>query len=390
MDFELTEEQRELRETVREFADRECAPRAAEWDRAGVVTADHEQLEKQLVSLGLYGLALPEAYGGGGQDLLTAVLCAEQLARISPLAAAGIFESNFGPVRVIEQFGSEDQKRRWIPAVCAGETEISIGMSEPDAGSALTDLRTRATLTDSGWAINGLKSWCTGGGHSRAYLVYCRMSDERGAKGIGGVLVEKDTPGFTFGPQESYMGMRGFPSCELKFDDCVVPESNVIVPPGEFAHLMAAFNIERVGNSTMALGIATGALELAVEYAKSRTTFGRPICERSVIQQMVAEMAVRVDAARLLVYRAAANADRGLVEIKEASMAKVFANETAKAVTDMAMEVFGAAGYSTANPIERMLRDSRGWPIAGGTLQIQRLTIASAVFGRRFDQRQAG
>lgn len=389
MDFELTQEQRELQQTVREFADRECAPRAAEWDRAGRITADHAEVERRIVELGLYGLALPEAFGGGGQDLLTAVLCAEQLARISPLVAAGVFESNFGPVRVIEQFGSEEQKRRWLPAVCAGETEISIGMSEPDAGSALTDLRTRATPADGGWVLNGMKSWCTGGGHSRAYVVYCRMSDEPGARGIGGVLVEKGAPGFSFGPQESYLGLRGFPSSELRFENCLVPEADVVVRPGEFANLMAAFNIERVGNSTMALGIATGALELAVEYAKTRTTFGRPICERGAIQQMVADMAVRVDAARLLVYRAAANADRGLAATKETSIAKVFANETAKAVTDMALEVFGAAGYSTASPIERMLRDSRGWPLAGGTLQIQRLIIASAVFGRRFDQRQA-
>jgi len=389
MDFDLTPEQRELQQTVRDFADRECVPLAAEWDRAGALTGGHDRLERRLVDLGLHGLALPEAYGGGGQDLLTAVVCTEQLARISPLVAAGVFESNFGPVRVIEQFGTEDQKRRWLPAVCAGETEISIGMSEPDAGSALTDLRTRAVRADGAWKLNGLKSWCTGGGHSRAYFVYCRMSEARGARGIGGVLVRKGTPGLTFGAQESYLGLRGFPSSELRFDDCAVADDDVVVRPGEFANLMAAFNIERVGNSTMALGIATGALELAVEHAKTRTTFGRPICERGAIQQMVADMAVRVDAARLLVYRAAANADRGLAAMKETSMAKVFANETAKAVTDMALEIFGAAGYSTAGPIERMLRDSRGWPIAGGTLQIQRLAIASAVFGRRFDQRQA-
>lgn len=388
MDFQLTDEQQRLQEAVRAFADSECAPRAAAWDREGRVP--EPDIERQMIEMGLYGMALPEAYGGGGQDLLTAIVCIEQLARVSPLAAAGVFESNVGPVRVIDRFGTAEQKQRWLPAVCRGETEISIGMSESEAGSALTDLRTKAEKVAGGWKLNGVKAWCTGGGHSRAYLVYCRMSEDRGARGIGGILVEKGAPGFSFGAQERFMGLHGFPSSDLIFENCVVPDENVVVRAGEFGRLMDCFNIERCGNATMALGIATGALEYATRYALERKTFGRPIAERGAIQQMVADMATRVDAARLLVYRAAANAGRGLASMKEASMAKLFANETAKQVTDQAMEILGGAGYSAEHPIERMLRDSRGWPIAGGTLQIQRLTIASAVFGRRFDQRLGG
>ena len=388
MDFRLTEEQIRLQQTVRTFADEVCAPRAAAWDRDGRVP--EPEIERQMIDLGLYGLTLPEPYGGGGQDLLTAVLCIEQLARVSPLAAAGVFESSVGPVRVIERFGTDEQKQKWLPRVCRGETEISIGMSESEAGSALTDLRTRAEKTAGGWKLNGVKAWCTGGGHSRAYLVYCRMSEDRGAKGIGGILVEKGTPGLRFGAQERFMGLRGFPSCDLVFEDCVVPDDNVVVRAGEFARLMDCFNIERCGNATMALGIATGALEIATRYALERKTFGRPIAERGAIQQMIADMATRVDAARLLVYRAASNAGQGIAAMTEASMAKLFANETAKQVTDQAMEILGGVGYSAEMPIERMLRDSRGWPIAGGTLQIQRLTIASAVLGRRFDQRLGG
>jgi len=388
MDFRPTDEQIRLQQTVRSFADEVCAPRAAAWDREGRVP--EPEIERQMIDLGLYGLTLPEPYGGGGQDLLTAVLCIEQLARVSPLAAAGVFESSVGPVRVIERFGTDGQKQKWLPRVCRGETEISIGMSESEAGSALTDLRTRAEKTADGWKLNGVKAWCTGGGHSRAYLVYCRMGEERGAKGIGGILVEKGTPGLRFGAQERFMGLRGFPSCDLVFEDCVVPDDNVVVRAGEFAHLMDCFNIERCGNATMALGIATGALEIATRYALERKTFGRPIAERGAIQQMIADMATRVDAARLLVYRAASNAGQGVAAMKEASMAKLFANETAKQVTDQAMEILGGVGYSAEMPIERMLRDSRGWPIAGGTLQIQRLTIASAVLGRRFDQRLGG
>jgi alkylation response protein AidB-like acyl-CoA dehydrogenase len=385
MDFKLSEEQQLLQRTVRDFADRECKELAAQWDRDGLIP-DHTIVDK-FVGLGLIGMCLPTKYGGGGQDLLSAIVCIEQLARISPLCAAAVFESNVGPVRVIEMFGSEAQKERFLPLVCQGKMQISVGMTEAEAGSALTDLRTEAVRAEGGWRLNGRKVFCTGGGHSEAYLVYCRLDGIKGAKGIGALLVEKDTPGFTFGKQEQFMGMRGFPSCDLVFEDCFVPDENVIVPAGGFRSLMQCFDIERCGNATMALGIATGALEVASAYAMERKTFGKPIAERQAIQMMVADMATRIDASQLLVYRAAVSAQSGFPSIRETSMAKVFANETAKAVTDMAMEILGGYGYTTAFPIERMLRDSRGWPIAGGTLQIQKILIAATVFGRTFDQR---
>jgi len=386
MDFQLSQEQQLLQKTVREFADRECREVAAQWDREGSI-ADHTVIDR-MVELGLVGMCLPEQYGGGGQELLSAIVAIEQLARISPLCAAAVFESNVGPVRVIEFFGSDAQKERFIPLVCQGRMQISVGMSEAEAGSALTDLRTAATKVEGGWRLSGRKVFCTGGGHSEAYMVYCRLDGIRGAKGIGALLVEKDSPGFTFGKQERYMGMRGFPSCDLVFEDCFVPDENLIVPAGGFRSLMQCFDIERCGNATMALGIATGALEVSSAYAMERKTFGKPIAERQAIQMMIADMATRVDASRLLVYRAAVGAQTGFPSIRETSMAKVFANETAKAVTDMAMEILGGYGYSTEFPIERMLRDSRGWPLAGGTLQIQKILIAATVFGRTFDQRQ--
>lgn len=385
MDFQLSEEQQLLQRTVRDFADRECKELAARWDREGEIP-DHAIVDK-LVGLGLIGMCLPVKYGGGGQELLSAILCIEQLARISPLCAAAVFESNVGPVRVIELFGTEAQKERLLPRVCKGQMQISVGMTEAEAGSALTDLRTRATRVEGGYRLDGRKVFCTGGGHSEAYLVYCRFDGISGAKGVGAILVEKGTPGFSFGKQEQFMGMRGFPSSDLVFEDCFVPEENVIVAAGGFRSLMQCFDIERCGNATMALGIATGALEVASAYAMERKTFGKPIAERQAIQMMVADMATRIDAARLLVYRAAVGAQSGFPSIRETSMAKVFANETAKAVTDMAMEILGGYGYSTTFPIERMLRDSRGWPLAGGTLQIQKILIAATVFGRMFDQR---
>ena len=386
MDFQLSEEQQLLQQTVREFADRDCKPLAAVWDREARVP--DRRVVEQMVQMGLVGMCLPGEYGGGGQDLLSAIVCIEQLARISPLCAAPIFESNVGPVRVIELFGTEEQKRRLVPRVCRGEMQISVGMTEAEAGSALTDLRTRATKVDGGWRLDGRKVFCTGGGHSEAYMVYCRFGDQPGAKGIGAILVEKGTPGLSFGKQEEFMGMRGFPSSDLVFDGCVVPDENVVVAAGGFRSLMQCFDIERCGNATMALGIATGALETAAAYAMERQTFGKPIAERQAIQMMIADMATRVDAARLLVYRAAVGAQSGFPSIRETSMAKVFANETAKAVTDMAMEILGGYGYSAEFPVERMLRDSRGWPLAGGTLQIQKILIAATVFGRTFDQRK--
>jgi alkylation response protein AidB-like acyl-CoA dehydrogenase len=385
VDFQLSDEQRMLQETVREFADRECRPLAAVWDREARVPDD--EISRHMVEMGLFGMCLPEAHGGGGQELLAAILCIEQLARISPLCAAGVFESNVGPIRVIEKFGTEAQRKKFLPLVCQGKMQISVGMTEAEAGSALTDLRTRAEPCQGGFRIDGRKVFCTGGGHSEAYMVYCRFGDTLGARGIGAIVVEKGTPGLSFGKQEQYMGLRGMPGSDLVFEDCVVPEENLVVAAGGFRNLMECFDIERCGNATMALGIATGALEVARDYALSRETFGKLIAERQAIQMLIADMATRIDAARLLVYRAAVNAGRGFPSIQETSMAKVFANETAKAVTDMAMEVLGGYGYSTEYPVERMLRDSRGWPLAGGTLQIQKIIIAGTVLGRRFNQR---
>ncbi|MCC6747043.1 MAG: acyl-CoA dehydrogenase family protein [Deltaproteobacteria bacterium] len=385
MDFHLSPEQEKLQQTARAFAQRECREAAVRWDREGTLPDD--ALVARMVELGWVGMCLPEAYGGGGQELLSAILCIEQLAAVSPLAAAPVFESNVGPVRVIELFGTEEQKRRWLPPIAAGKLHLSIGMTEPEAGSALTELTTRAEPCDGGYRLNGRKCFVTGGGHSGAYLVYCRVGEKLGAKGIAGFVVEKGTPGFSFGKPETFMGLRGFPSADLVFEDCVVPAENLIVRPGGFAQLMQCFDIERCGNATMALGLAQGALEFAVQYAAQRKTFGKPICDRQAIQMMVADMATRVDAARLLVYRAAVNAGKGIPALREASMAKVFANETAKAVTDLAMEILGGYGYSTEFPVERMLRDSRGWGIAGGTLQIQKIIIAAVTFGRKFDQR---
>jgi alkylation response protein AidB-like acyl-CoA dehydrogenase len=385
MDFQLNEEQRIFKKTVHDFTDQQIAPLVQEWDEKGTFT--DKKLLSQYSEMGLLGITLPEKYGGAGLTAFDAVLAIEELARVSPIAAMPVFETSVGPIRVIELFGTEGQKKRFIPPACTGEKLMSVAMTEPEAGSALTDLQTRAVLKGDHYIINGQKRFISGGGHSELYLVYVRFGETRGAKGIGGIVVEKDSPGFTFGKQEAFMGLHGMPSCDLIFEDCVVPKENLVIPEGGFARLMQAFDVERCGNATMSLGIAWGALEAAKRYSQERKSFGKPICEFQAVQFLLADMAMKVEAARLLIYRAAVNAGIGLPSVFESSVAKCFANETAKEVTDMALQVFGGYGYSKEYPVERMLRDSRGWPVAGGTVQMQRINIAGALLGRRFNQR---
>ncbi len=385
MDFQLSEEQRMFKQSVHDFADERLAPLVEGWDQKGEIL-DHSILS-QYLDMGLLGITLPEKYGGAGLPAFDAILAIEELARVSPLAAMPVFETSVGPIRVVELFGTEEQKERFIPLACTGEKLMAVAMTEPEAGSALTDLTTRAILKGNHYVINGQKRFITGGGYSDSYMVYVRMSDAKGAKGIGGIIVEKDSPGFTFGKQETFMGLRGTPSCDLIFQDCIVPKENLVVPEGGFAFLMQAFDVERCGNATMSLGIAWGALEAAKQYAQERKAFGKLICEFQGVQFLLADMAMKVEAARLLIYRAAVNAGLEIPSIYESSVAKCFANEIGKEVTDMALQVFGGYGYSTEYPVERMLRDSRGWPLAAGTVQIQRVNIAGAMLGRRFSQR---
>jgi len=386
MDFSLDDEQKMLIQTLQTMGEREkFKDRAVEIDRTGVFPDD---LLSKYGAMGLLGMTLSPAYGGGGQPALNAVLAIEELAKFSPIIAGPVFESNVGPVRVIDIFGSEEQRKSILPGVCKGELSVSVCMTEPEAGSDLTALTTKAVEDGGTYILNGRKVFITGGGHASHYLVYTRFGDTPGYKGIGGLLVEKGTPGFTFGRQEEYLGLRGMPSCELIFEDVRVPKKNVVIPAGDFNKLMLTFDIERCGNAAMCLGVAAGALREAIAYAQTRRAFGRPICEFQAIQFLTVDMAMKLDAARLLVYRAAAGAGRGLPSIYEASMGKCFANEMVIEVTNAAMQVFGGYGYSREFPVERMLRDARAWGVAGGTVQMLRLTMASVLYGRRFDQRR--
>ena len=386
MDFQLTDEQRELRETARKYARSRLLDIARECEERGEPPS-HE-LVHEYAEMGFLGINVPEQYGGLGLGNLEALLVLEEFGRISSAVAFPVFESCVGPVRAIERFAAESLKQRVVPAVCRGEIQVAVSMSEPQAGSALTDLTTRAERHGDQIVLNGTKRWCSGGGHADGYVVYCRMSEDAGARGIGAVFVTKDTKGVSFGRPETLMGFRGVPSSDIYFDNAAVPLDHVVVPAGGFKKLMEAFDLERCGNATMALAQASGALEDVVAYVQERQQFGKPLVEFQAVQIKLAEMQIRVDAARLLIHRAACNAQNGLPSILESSVAKCFANEMAREVCGHAVQLMGGYGYSREYPMERRLRDAWGWGIAGGAVDIQKVNIAGAMVGKRFDQRR--
>ncbi len=386
MDFTLTQEQQMLKDMIYKFTDNEVRPQQEIWNKNPGYP--DKTWMKKYADLGLLGLAWPERYGGQGLSYVESVLVMEAIARVSPLASHPIFEANHGPIATIYYYGTEEQREKWIPPVCSGDMIMSVSMTEPDAGSALTDLTTKAILDGDHYVINGLKRFCTGAGHSESYLVYVRLTNDKGAKGIGAIVVEKGTPGLSFGPPETFMGWHGFPSGDLIFEDCKVPKENLIVPAGGFAKLMTSFNVERLGNTTMSVAICEGALEEAVKYSQERKAFGKAIVDFQAIQLQLGEMAMKTQAAQLLLYRAAVQASQGTLTVLNSSIAKCFANESAKAVTDMAVNIFGGYGFSTEYPVERMHRDAVGWAIAGGTPQMQKINIAASLVGRRFNHRK--
>ena len=386
MDFQLSDEQRELQETARKFARAELPALAREME-AKAMPLPGEML-RRYADMGFLGVNLPVEYGGLGLGHLEALLVLEQFAMVSPAVAWPIFESATGPVRTIERFASEKLKAQIIPEVIKGRKIVAVSMSEPSAGTALTDLTTTARFEGDEIVLNGQKRWCSGGGHSDIYIVYCRFDDEPGAKGVGAVLVEKERSGVTFGRPEELMGFRGIPSADIFLDDVRVPQGNVIVSKGGFSRLMTAFSLERCGNATMGLGIAAAALEDSIDYAQERQQFGKPIVEFQAIQLKLAEMAIKVEAARLLIYRAAVNASQGLPSIFESSVAKCFSNEMVREVTADGMQVMGGYGYSKEYPMEQRVRDSFAWGIAGGTTDVQKTNIAASLVGRRFNQRR--
>jgi alkylation response protein AidB-like acyl-CoA dehydrogenase len=397
--FDLPDDLKAFQERVRRIARAEIALHAAETDRT-------EQYPWHSVAVlkreGFMGMTIPVAYGGRGASYLQAVVLIEEMAKACSATGRICVESNMGALGAIMKYGSEAQKRLAARLVLAGD-KPAILITEPEAGSAATEMTTRADHVSDGtgsrYVLNGRKHWITGGGVSRLHLVFARLYRDGAEQGIAGFIVVQDPEtgspkGLVIGKREPAMGVRGIPETEVLFEDLEVPEDMVLVPPQGvrkgFAGLMDAYNGQRVGAATVALGIAASAYELALDYARRRRQFGRPIAEFQGIQWMLADMSIQLAAARALIYKAAARAGDGFPDKREAAEAKVFAADTAVRVTNDALQIHGAMGYSRNLDLERKVRDARMFPIAGGTAQILRTQVAGAILGIRTPQSRDG
>ena len=386
MNFELTDDQCALRDAARTFARNEMAAVARACETSNQPPS--RAVKKQLADMGFLGINMPTTYGGMGLGNLEALLVLEEFAKVHPAIAFPIFESAVGPIKAVERFGTESLKARVLPNVVNGDTVVAVAMSEPDAGTALTDLTTHATIKGGRIIVTGTKRWCTGAGTADGYVVYCRIGEAKGAKGVGAVYVPAGVKGLSFGAREELMGFRGTTTADIFFEGVEVPDDHLIVPAGGFPKLMEAFDLERCGNATMCLGLAAGALEDTLAYVQERQQFGKPLVDFQAIQIKLAEMAMKVEASRLLIHRAVTQASHGFPSVADSSIAKCFANEMVREVTGAAVQMMGGYGYSKSFPAEQRLRDAWGWGIAGGTIDIQKINIASALVGRRFDQRK--
>ena len=391
--FELDRNRLDLQARARAFAGEVAAPRAAETDRSEAYPWD---TVAALRDAGFLGMTIPAAFGGQGRDYLDAVLVIEQMARACGVTGRIVVEANMGAIGAVMRYGTEEQKRLAASLVLGGD-KPAICITEPEAGSAATEMTTRADRRGDVYVLNGRKHWITGGGVSKLHLIFARVYEGGEPRGIGGFLaVRGESPGLVVGAREPAMGLRGIPETEILFRDLEVPASMTLIPPEGlargFAGLMNAYNGQRVGAGTVALGLAQGAYEHALEHAREREQFGRPICEFQGIQWMLVDMNIRIEAARLLLYRAAASAfgESGFPDPAEAARAKIFASEMAIEVTNDALQVFGAAGYSRNRPLERMVRDARMFTIGGGTAQILRTLVASRILDRKLPQTRDG
>jgi alkylation response protein AidB-like acyl-CoA dehydrogenase len=380
MQFSFTEEQRLFADSVRRFALAHLQKDALK--RAHTLGYPFD-VAKLLHAQGLMGITIPEADGGVGGTLIDAVIAIEQVAAVCPRSADVVQFGNFGPIRTFAEYATPAQKARWMSKLLAGEMVMSLGMSEPDAGSAVTDLVTSAKPDGTNYVINGTKVFSTFSPDAAVFLIYVRYGP--GLGGIGSVIVERGTPGFTVGTPSAFMSDEQW--CELHFENCRVPAENVLLGPGGFKKQMGSFNVERLGNSARSLAFGRYAYNTAREHALTREQFGRPLCEFQGLQWKFAEMAIKLEGAQLLLYRAAVNADRGLPSAYETAVAKAACNQAGFEVASEAVQVMGATGYSRETLVEYCMRRCRGWMIAGGSIEMLKNRIAEHVFDRRFDQR---
>lgn len=380
MDFNLTSEQRQFSDSVRAFAERHLATGALTRAHSGEYPWDVAELMAQQ---GLLGITARAEDGGVGGTLLDAIIAIQQIAAVCPRSADVVQAGNFGAIRVLGEFGSADQKERFLRPLLAGKGIISVAMTEPNAGSAVTELTTSATPDGDGYRINGSKIFTTNGLDANLFLVYVRYGP--GVGGLGSVLIQRGTPGVEFGKPVGFLsGERWNP---IYFDNVFVPKENVLLGPGGFKKQMGGFNVERLGNSARALALGRFAFDAAKRHAETRKQFGRALCEFQGLQWKFANLRVQIDAAQLLLYRAAVSADAGFPSAEETAIAKVACNRAGFDAANEAMQIMGGAGYSEDALVEYCFRRTRGWMIAGGSVEVLLNRIAESVFDRRFSQR---
>ncbi|MDC3414952.1 acyl-CoA dehydrogenase [Aquibacillus sp. 3ASR75-11] len=373
MNFKLTDEQKMLQKVVRDFAKKEVEPTAAERD-------EEERFDRaifdKMAELGLTGIPWPEEYGGIGADYVSYVIAIEELSRVC--ASTGVTLSAHLSLASwpIFKYGSEEQKQTFLTQLATGEKLGAYALSEPGAGSDVSSMRTTAKLDGDHYVLNGSKVWITNGGVADVYVVFAKTDQDAKHKGITAFVVEKGTEGFTFGKKEKKLGIRSSPTTELIFENCKVPVANRLGEEGEgFKIAMTTLDGGRNGIAAQALGIAQGALDAAVDYAKEREQFGKPIAQNQGISFKLADMATEIEASRLLTYQAAWLESEGLPYGKASAMSKLFAGDTAMRVTVEAVQVFGGYGYTKDYPVERYMRDAKITQIYEGTNEIQRLVI---------------
>ncbi len=374
MNFVLTEEQEMTRKMVRDFAEKEVQPGADERD-------DKEEFSRELFDkmgeLGLTGIPWPEEYGGGECDFVSYVIAVEELSRVD--ASAGVTLSAHTSLAgwPVYKYGNEEQKKKYLEPMALGHKLGAYALTEATAGTDAAAQSTTAVLDGDSYVLNGNKIFITNGGDAEINIVFAVTDKEKKAKGISAFIVEKGTPGFTFGKKERKMGLRSSPTVELIFDNCRVPKENLLGKEGEgFKIAMSTLDGGRNGVAAQAVGIAQGALEEAAKYSKSREQFGQPICNFQAISFMLADMGTKIEASRLLTYQAAYLESEGLSYGKASAMAKLFASETAMEVTTKAVQIFGGYGYTRDYPVERFMRDAKITELYEGTSEVQRLVIS--------------
>ena len=374
MEYFLTEQQREIKNLTRTIAEEKILPVRAELDEKEEFPWE---IMKILADTDLFGVYIPEEYGGLGGGLLDLCLVVEELSRVCSAVAVSYAASALGSFTLLE-YGTEEQKRKYLLDISSGRKLAAFALTEATAGSDAGAIKTTATRTSDGYILNGTKQFITNGGEAEIYTIIALTAKERGARGASAFLVEKGTPGFSFGRKEKKLGIRASATRELVFEDCLVPEENIIGREGiGFIMTMKLLDRSRPGLGAQALGLAQGALEAAVDYARKRIQFGHPIIAQQAVQQMLADMATEVEAARALVYATARMIDSGAKNFtQESAMAKVFASDTAMKVTTDAMQIFGGVGYMRDYPIEKMFRDAKITQIYEGTNQVLRNAIA--------------